>query len=62
MTGCPNCDDLQRRTGSSTIMCPRCTMAYSIHEYQVAKKRIKLFALAQRQEENGYIEEQEIEL
>jgi len=55
-TGCPNCDAIQERTGISTVMCTRCTADYSIHEYRVAKKRIKVFALAQRQEENNYIE------
>ena len=55
-TGCPACDEIQRRTGSSTIMCVKCTLDYSMHEYEIARKRRREIALAQRQEENNYIE------
>ena len=55
-TGCPNCDAIQERTGASTAMCTRCTADYSVHEYRVAKRRIEVFALAQRQIENDYKE------
>jgi len=53
MTGCPACDEIQAKTGCNTVMCRRCSEDLATWEYMQAKKRMKVFAQARAQEEQG---------
>jgi len=61
MTGCPACDEVQRKTGTATALCSRCACDMAAHEYMLSKKRFKMFALAKRQEENDYKGEENVD-